>query len=73
MSPTPIDEERQKNTCLVGKGAACCSFLVMGPNGFACAKGSSFEEALLERRAKKSMAAMGDNCSGPPIFTATNE
>lgn len=49
----------------------CCSFLVMGGGGWNCAKGDGFSGIRIlidQRRAERSMRAMGDNCSGPPHF-----
>ncbi|MBU6231096.1 MAG: hypothetical protein KGI45_01080 [Patescibacteria group bacterium] len=63
--PTPLSEDRVKTLCKMGRGPDTCSFLIAG-TGMCCAKGSVFEQAILERR--PTMKAQGDNCSGPPEF-----
>jgi len=50
--------------CLIGKGDACCRYLVMGSEGFECAKGSSLRQILDTRADAGSMTAIGDNCDG---------
>lgn len=63
-----LPEEYPDDVCLLGKGEACCSFLMLGPGGLFCGKGSAFQPILEKRRAEKSIRAMGDNCEGPPTF-----
>lgn len=67
--PTPISEQRRTGLCLPGRGAASCSFLSFGLDGWGCLKGSNLESHIAARRATKSMGAMGDNCPGPPFTT----
>jgi len=62
-----IDKEHVREVCKIGQSAACCVFLTVGSVGFNCAKGTSLENLLRERRL--TMNAQGDNCSGPPSFT----
>ena len=31
--------EQPEKTCRLGQGKKCCSYLVLGPKGFECAKG----------------------------------
>jgi hypothetical protein len=70
--PVDLTNERTEILCKMGQGAATCSFLAMN-RGFVCLKGSPLEMGIHERRAQKSMTAMGDNCSGPPDFKPTEE
>ncbi len=58
--------------CGVGTGPKTCSFLRMATD-WECAKGTSIESIILERRESGTMNAMGDNCSGPPDFTLAPE
>jgi len=51
-------------TCKLGQKAKCCSYLACGPEGFGCLKGGSLKKVIDQRRAAKSMRAMGDNCKG---------
>ena len=51
-------------TCKLGKGEACCAFLVMGVNGFECAKGTGVEATIKQRLELGTMGAKGDNCEG---------
>ena len=63
-----VSNSDAKEICGVGKGSETCSFLMMGPGGWECAKGTGLEAHLTSRRDAGSMNAMGDNCSGPPDF-----
>ena len=57
-------------TCAPSSGPATCSFLLMGADGWHCAKEEAGLRAQIEqRRAAGTMKAKGDNCSGPPTFT----
>lgn len=69
---TKIDAKHLKNVCRLGDGAFTCSYLGMG-DGFECLKGTGFQKTIDQRRAKKSMRAMGDNYSGPPKFEPTQK
>ncbi len=68
-----IDEKHLKNVCKLGGGAFTCSYLAIGGQEFECLKGTGFQMKIDQRRAQKSMHAMGDNCSGPPKFESTQE
>ena len=59
-----IDVDYTKETCKIGQGDECCAFLVMGANGFECAKGTSTQNAIELRLAEGAMNAKGDNCDG---------
>lgn len=54
-----------KNTCKIGQGKDCCRFLVMGGDGFECAKLGSLAKMLIARGNR--MAAQADNCEGKEI------
>lgn len=73
--PQNLDIEHVRSLCKIGEGAACCSFLVCGPNGFECAKdpvNQGILPLLTQRREQKAMVALADNCSGPPSFVPLN-
>ncbi len=61
-----LDEKQIKNVCRPGQGAKTCSFLLAGPDGMECAKGTPLEGMIWARRS--TMNAKGENCSGPPNF-----
>lgn len=65
---TPIDMQRVKEVCKIGKGSGCCAFLVMDGGVFECGKGGGAEPCIRRRLAEGSINAKGDNCSGPPDF-----
>jgi hypothetical protein len=67
-----IDEKCLNDVCKLKQGAHTCSFLMVGAGGFECAKGTSIEGVVYNRRSSGTMNAMGDNCSGPPNFTPSN-
>ncbi|OGM89724.1 hypothetical protein A2108_01245 [Candidatus Wolfebacteria bacterium GWA1_42_9] len=71
--PVPIPDGYEEAVCRQGEGEATCSFLARDANGPKCLKGSSMEPNIIGRRLQGSMNAKGDNCSGPPHFTVTNE
>lgn len=66
---TSLTLQHLKNVCRGGQGEAACSFLVIAKGGLSCAKGTDLEHALYERRERKAIHSLGDNCSGPPDFT----
>lgn len=62
-----MDVDRVTAVCGLGTGPLCCSFLLMGPSGWACAKSEGNERIysiLQSRRDDGSIKAMGDNCHG---------
>ena len=67
-SPLPLPAGYDVAVCKFGKGQETCSFLSVSGDGLRCLKGSSFEPLIKQRRLENSMAAKGDNCSGPPDF-----
>ena len=56
--------DHAKEMCKVGQGEECCAFLLMGADGFECAKGTFAEDVINLRLAEGTMNAKGDNCSG---------
>lgn len=64
-----LTEEQLRNLCLMGQGPATCSYIMHGPNGFECSKGTELQPFIETRRETKTITAMGDNCDGPPSFT----
>lgn len=63
-----VEATHVQNVCRSQKPGGTCSFLMMGGDGWECAKDTPFESALRARSEKRVMNAMGDNCSGPPDF-----
>jgi hypothetical protein len=62
MLPT-VDPLYVCAVCRIGRGAACCRYLVGGPDGVACAKEDDELRQAIDRRAG-SMTAQADNCPG---------
>lgn len=52
------------NVCKPGAGADCCAYLVVGSQGFECARLTNMKFVIDLRLADGSMNAMGDNCEG---------
>jgi hypothetical protein len=59
--------EHVKNVCRIGQGHSCCRYLVMGGNGFECAKHTELKTLLDTRVATETITARGDNCMGKTI------
>lgn len=54
-----------KTVCKFGEGAACCRYLMGGPNGVECAKLQPPYKAMIDERvAEGSFTARADNCPG---------
>ena len=56
-----------KDICKIGQGELCCSYLLMGPDGYECAKWDKnigFRRAIEIRRANGTIKSLGDNCNG---------
>jgi|GEM_PF-2311040 len=67
----PIEPQHVTDVCRIGKGSACCRYLVMRER-FACAKDDPSLRVTIDARfAAGTLNAQGDNCSGPPLFTST--
>jgi len=56
--------EHVKTVCKIGQGHDCCRYLVMGMQGFECAKHSAMASHLDMRVAQESITARGNNCEG---------
>ena len=61
---TGIDSGYVDFVCKLGQGEQCCAFLMMGLDGFECAKDSGFELTIRARLKRGTMGAKGDNCEG---------
>ena len=59
--------DQVKNVCKIGQGHDCCRYLIMGIEGFECAKNTSLKHALDLRVANKTITAQSDNCDGKTI------
>lgn len=59
--------EHVKNVCKIGQGNDCCRYLVMGAQGFECAKGTSLQSHLDARVITNTIVAQGDNCEGKTV------
>lgn len=56
-----------KTICLIGQGAATCRYLLVGKNGFECAKHKGLKDSIDRTWAQDSTkVAQGDNCDGKP-------
>lgn len=49
--------------CKAGQGPACCRYITMGSDGWACAKIDPKLKAIIDTR-QYAMKAKGDNCEG---------
>lgn len=67
-----LPEEHLKEICKLGQGSLACRFLIFDCQTLQCecAKGTSLENTVNERKEK--MRCRGNNCSGPPYFIAGN-
>lgn len=71
---TKVSIEHARNVCGLGRETFACSFLALSSeDGWVCLKNSAMEAVINRRRAERTTAAMGDNCSGPPDFVPTKE
>lgn len=66
-----MDDDFAKQTCKIGQMADCCKYLMMGPDGFECAKTNPTIKAAIDRRTD--MHAKGDNCPGFGVTISTAE
>ena len=66
-NPTPISKKHVTDVCKLGQGPKTCAFLGIS-EGPTCLKDSELEDLIRTRLENGSMAAKGDNCSGPPDF-----
>ena len=68
-----IDEKHLKDVCKAKQGEESCAFLVLGLNGWECAKFTNFEDMIRERIAEGTMRSKGDNCEGYLAVLAAND
>lgn len=59
--------EHVKNVCKIGQGNDCCRYLVLGGNGFECAKHTELATLLDTRVKDNTITAQGDNCEGKTV------
>lgn len=59
-----ISDLHVKTMCRPGEGAETCAFLLAGPDGLECAKGTGIEAMLRKRVEAETIIARGDNCPG---------
>ncbi len=71
--PDTLSDAKVEKVCGLGKGSKTCSFLVMGADGFECAKKTAIETVIRQRLEAGTMNAKGDNCSGPPHFAVKED
>lgn len=74
-SPAVIPDGYETSVCALGAGEATCAFLTFGGDlpEWRCAKSSEIEPLIRARLAEGTMAARGDNCSGPPDYRPIGE
>lgn len=62
---TKLDSETVERVCKIGQEAECRRYLVLGPEGFGCAKhNASIKDALDTMVETGDIRARGDNCEG---------
>jgi hypothetical protein len=64
--PLIPSETHRKEVCLIGFMHETCRYVGLGSEGWICIKNAKIAEQLRVA----SMVARGDNCSGPPDFSA---
>lgn len=60
--PAAFTDEHRASVCRIGQGAACCRYLTVGAEGWACEKRTSMRHGI-DHRAPE-MISQGDNCDG---------
>ena len=55
-----MNEYHLKSICKIGQGKECCRYILIGKDGFECAKNTSLQKNLDDR--VEQMNAQGDNC-----------
>jgi len=69
---THIVQSWVEEICKIGKGSACCRYLVGGAQGFECAKHTTMKATIDRRVEAGSFTARGDNCTGLGLRRAAN-
>ena len=59
-----VNQEYADEVCKMGQEAACCRYLMAGPDGLECAKSPGNEGFRALLRTREGMTAQGDNCNG---------
>lgn len=59
-----LTEDEIHNLCKIGQKHDCCRYLILGSNGFECAKLGPHKAYLDHRVATETITARGDNCEG---------
>ena len=63
-----IPTETLLRICKIGRGVACCRYIVSGGNGFECAKHEPDLNRQINERVNEGLfVARGDNCKGLPM------
>lgn len=60
----PPDDAYTETVCKIGRGAECCRYLTMAPDGWSCEKLSPIGDDLDSRARGGEMSAQSDNCPG---------
>lgn len=68
-----LSNEQLETLCKLKQGELTCAFITAGGDGFSCGKGTFAEPHIRKRIAEGTMAAKGDNCSGPPEFAKAED
>lgn len=63
-----MPREHWENVCKIGQGADCCKYMVVGGDGFGCAKDKGNEGFKHAIDSRTDMNAKGDNCEGWAMF-----
>jgi hypothetical protein len=62
---TAIDRPYVDEVCRIGQGAGCCAYLLMGADGFECAKDlPGGVEVIIAKLEDPMWGSRGDNCEG---------
>ena len=59
-----MDIGQAKDICKLGQAEDCCRYLMVGGNGFECAKLTSLKADIDEKVKAGKFNAQGDNCDG---------
>lgn len=58
-----MDNVKLKEVCKIGSGPETCRYIVVGANGFECAKNKPSLSVIIDSRLKQgTLHAQGDNC-----------
>lgn len=65
MTPE-LTEDHILNVCRIGQDAACCRYLTIDPNGWACERQTELAAVIDQRVAAGLFTARSVNCAGFP-------